>query len=251
MKAIIMAAGKGTRLAADGKKIPKVMRVAAGNPLIDYVLEKLSFLKPEDIYIIAGYEKEKLISHVDGKGYNIVIQGSDGYGTGYAVICAMKNEGLSNYQGDIIILNGDSPLLSEKSLHGMIEVKKNTDGVILSAIDDSSLPYGRVIKDKGGKVVDIREVKECSEEELKIKEVNVGMYIFDAEKLREALSKINNNNNANEYYLTDVPPAMYRLGYDVLPYVTDDKNELLGVNTFEDLANVEKIIISNRTGEKI
>lgn len=239
-----MAAGKGTRLAQDGANIPKVMRVAAGKTLIDHVLDKLDFVDNNDIYIIAGYEKEKLIAHLKGKGYNIVIQGNDGYGTGYAAKCAMQSSGLLNYEGDVAILNGDSPLLSKESLKNMIEIKKDNDGVILSAIDNNSLPYGRVIKDDEGRVVDIREVKECNEEEIKIKEINVGMYVFDAAKLRDALSKINNNNNAGEYYLTDVPAVMYKSGYSVKPYVTNDEDELLGVNTFEDLANVEKIILS-------
>ena len=238
-----MAAGKGTRLAADGKNIPKVLRTVLGKTLIDLVLEKLSDYSPEDIYIVTGYEHEKLESHISGRGYNTVLQGDDGYGTGYAVKCAMAHPDFESYSGDIAILNGDSPLLSRKSLDCMIDIKKrDSDGVILSAIDETSLPYGRVIRSEDGFVENIKEVKECTDEEKKIKEVNVGMYVFDSDKLKEALKLINNNNNAGEYYLTDVPPVMYKLGYKVSAYITKDNDELLGVNTPEDLINVEKIL---------
>lgn len=243
MKAIIMAAGKGTRLAKLGTPMPKVLRQANGRPLLSYVLDVLKDIKPSDITVVTGYMAEDIERTFSDYGCSFIRQGDDAYGTGYAVMCGIKDKQFENYDGDIIILNGDAPLTTLNTITGLINtINKGYDCALLSCVTDQKLPYGRIIRQEDGSIVDIREEKECSPQEKLIKELNVGAYIFKADALRKGLSMINNNNNAGEYYLTDVPPAIARVGGKVSAYITTDENELLGVNTPEDLEDVAKIL---------
>lgn len=243
MKAIIMAAGKGTRLAKLGDPMPKVLRKANGRPLLSYVLDVLEGIKPEDITVVTGYMAESVEKEYADYGCSFIRQGDDAYGTGYAVMCGIKDKQFDAYDGDIIILNGDAPLTTVETVRGMkAKQSEGFDCTLLSCVTEQKLPYGRIIRSEDGSITDIREEKECSPEEKLIKELNVGAYVFKANALRKGLSVINNNNNAGEYYLTDVPPAIARCGGKVNAYITTDENELLGVNTPEDLEEVARLL---------
>ena len=246
MKAIIMAAGKGTRLQEAGNPMPKVLRRANGRTLLSYVIDMLPQIDNSEITIVTGFMHEMVEEEFASTGCRFVKQGDEAYGTGYAVMCGMSDPQFDYYHGDIIILNGDAPLTKLSTVSGLCEMQTRDQNActLLSSVTELKLPYGRIIRAEGGNIIDIREEKECTEEEKKIKELNVGAYVFNADALREGLSKINNNNNAHEYYLTDVPPALAKLGYKVDAFISHDDEELWGVNTPEDLIAVEKILKS-------
>ena len=245
MKAIVMAAGKGTRLAVDGVMLPKVLREANGRPLLDYVLgETLGFMDKKDIVVVTGYMAEKVEERFKDCGVVFAKQGDAAYGTGYAVMCGLEGGGLDDYHGDIVILNGDAPLIRQSTVKAMIDqhLANKNDCTLLSLIAKHHFAYGRLIRDENGVLVDIKEEKECNEEEFKINELNAGGYVFNADKLREGLKQIDSNNAAGEYYLTSVPPVMLRKGEKVEAYKIYDEEETQGVNTHEDLLNVEAIL---------
>lgn len=244
MKAIIMAAGKGTRLQTTDNPEPKVLKKANGKPLLSYVLTSMPMIHNEDITIVTGFMHEKVEAAYSGSGCNFQLQGQDAYGTGYAVMCGLEHDNLKDYHGDIIIVNGDAPLTKLSTIENMIKTHRENDNscTLLSCLTKLSLPYGRIIRNTDNNVIDIREEKDCSDEEKKIQELNVGVYIFNADDLRTGLKKIDSNNAANEYYLTSVPTALASVGKKVNAFITYDDNELLGVNTPDDLAKVEKIL---------
>ncbi len=244
MKAIIMAAGKGTRLQEAGNPMPKVLRRANGRPLLDYVFDAMPMIDKKDITVVTGFMHEMVEEEFKSYGCSFQRQGDAAYGTGYAVMCGIENSNFDDYHGDILIVCGDAPTTKLSTVEGII--KKHTEEknacTLLSSDTELKLPYGRIIRDENGKFMDIREEKDCTEEEKKISELNIGTYVFNADMLRKGLKLINCENAAGEYYLTDVPPVLAKLGEKVDAYITYDNDELVGVNTPDDLAAVEKIL---------
>ncbi|MDD6800506.1 MAG: NTP transferase domain-containing protein [Firmicutes bacterium] len=244
MKIIIMAAGKGTRLAKLGSTpMPKVLRRSNGRTLLDYVLDATAAVAPkEDTNIIVGYLAEQVENAYPD--YHCIRQGDDAYGTGYAVMCGMKDASFDDYHGDVFIVNGDMPLFSRETLCGM-KAQHEASGAVctmLTCISDEYLPYGRIVRGSDGRIVDIVEEADCTPEQKLIKELNIGMYIFNADKLRYSLSKLTNNNAKGEYYITDLPPILIRAGEKVESYIIDRQDEIRGVNTPEDLEAVGEIL---------
>ena len=198
MKSIIMAAGKGTRMKSD---LPKVVHLAHGKSMIVRIIDALNALDVEENILILGHKKEKVLE-VLGNDISYVVQ-EEQLGTGHAVKQAIPK--IKDYDGDVLIINGDIPLIRKQTLRDFYNLYKseNADGIILSAIFDNPFSYGRVLKD-GNKILRIVEEKEANEEQKKVKEINAGVYIFKAQNLVKALEKINNNNEKGEYYITDV-----------------------------------------------
>lgn len=186
---------------------------------------------------------QMVIDAFDGHGFSFVRQGDRAYGTGYAVMCAMESEELRNYHGSVMILSGDAPMTKRSTIEAMqkFHVESGNACTMLSCVSSRQLPFGRIIR-TNGKVSAIVEDKDCTPEQKLIRELNAGLYIFDADLLRDSLSKIGNNNKQHEYYLTDVPLLLLQAGKKVDAYITSDESELLGVNTPEDLELVEKVL---------
>lgn len=248
MKTIIMAAGKGTRLASLGGDLPKVLRTAGGKSLLAHVLDTASCCKREDIVIITGYMAEKVEQAFPD--YKCVRQGDDAYGTGYAVMCGMADEIFSGYNGEVLVLNGDMPLVRRETVIRMLERHRSSGCActLLSCVSRRELPFGRVIRDKSkpepGNVIAIVEDAVCTPEQRLVRELNVGVYIYDGAKLRYALSQIKNDNPKREYYLTDTISALISAGERVDAYITPDETEMWGVNTPEDLDEISRILKS-------
>lgn len=243
LKTLILAAGKGTRMKSD---MPKVIHKVNGIPMITKIIDTLSGLNPEENILILGHKKEEVLKVV-GKNCDYVLQ-TEQLGTGHAVIQA--KEKLEGYDGDVMILCGDTPLLRESTLKSLYEYHKESGAVttILTSIYENPFGYGRIVKEDG-LVKAIVEEKEASEEIKKIKEVNAGVYCFNSKELFKALDKIDNNNEKGEYYLTDVIGIQVSENKKVQSFILEDKMEILGVNSKVELAQAGKVLRDRKNRE--
>jgi bifunctional N-acetylglucosamine-1-phosphate-uridyltransferase/glucosamine-1-phosphate-acetyltransferase GlmU-like protein len=223
IKAVVLAAGKGTRLQTEGCDLPKVMREACGQPLISYVLDAISFIDNKDIILVVGYKKEDILARYSIYPYAVQ---AEQLGTGHAVMSA--ENALQGFDGSVLICYGDMPLLSQHTYKALVSAHfyENNDCTILSSNSNEKLPYGRIVRDNHGNFVKIVEDRDCSE----------------TEKLLPALAKLKNNNAQGEYYLTDVPAILRSEGSKVGICTLDLGNEIIGVNTLEQLHQVETFI---------
>lgn len=243
LKTLILAAGKGTRMKSD---MPKVIHKVNGIPMITKIINTLSGLNPEENILILGHKKEEVLKVV-GENCDYVLQ-TEQLGTGHAVIQA--KEKLEGYDGDVMILCGDTPLLRESTLKSLYEYHKESGAVttILTSIYENPFGYGRIVKEDG-LVKAIVEEKEASEEIKKIKEVNAGVYCFNSKELFKALDKIDNNNEKGEYYLTDVIGIQVSENKKVQSFILEDKMEILGVNSKVELAQAGKVLRDRKNRE--
>lgn len=235
LKTLILAAGKGTRMKSD---LPKVIHKVNGIPMVKKIITELEKLGTEENILILGHKKEEILKELGDVKY--VVQ-EEQLGTGHAIMQA--KDLLKDYDGDVMILCGDTPLLRYETLNKMYEVHKKS-GVattILTSIYENPFGYGRIVKD-GDKVTAIIEEKEASEEIKKIKEVNAGVYCCNAKELFAALEKVTNNNEKGEYYLTDIVGIQVREEKNVASFVLEDSKEILGVNSKVELAEASKIL---------
>ena len=241
MKAVILAAGKGKRLHSEQFSAPKVLRDANGKPLLRYVVNNLSFIPDKkDIIIVAGYKKE-MVFNAFNEGYTFAVQ-DEQLGTGHAVNCA--REALKDYDGPVLVCYGDMPLFKKETYENLVKVHEEAgnDCTILTGVSDRGLAYGRIIRDENGSFKGVVEDRDCTPEQKKINELNVGIYVFDSKKLFSCLGELKNSNAQGEYYLTDVPTIMMSKGYKIGTYTTHDDTEILGVNTPEELALCESLL---------
>ena len=187
---VIMAAGKGTRMKSD---LPKVLHKINGRPLVHYVIDLAVKLHSEKTILIIGHEKEMV--KIACKDLNVEFASQDQQlGTGHAV--QMTEPQLGAYDGDVLVLSGDVPLLTQETIKTLIDEHKKSSAtatLLTSELEDPT-GYGRIIRDANGFVKKIVEHKDANEEELKIKEINVGIYIFDAKNLFAALKNVKNDN---------------------------------------------------------
>ena len=240
-KGLILAAGKGSRFQAEsGEPSPKVLRELLGKPLVSYVIDALSKVGIEDITLIVGYRSDD-VKNAMGNKFSYVLQ-TEQKGSGHAVACAKKQ--FEGFDGEIVIMCGDSPLFKAETLSKMMaEHEKNCAAVTLaSAILDDPFGYGRIERNSTGKITGIVEEKCADAEQRLIKEVNGGAYIFNSIWLFGNIEKMALN-DAGEYNLTD----MVRVALEQNKTVSAVKcstDELLGVNTPTQLKTVEKIVKS-------
>ncbi|SHI23633.1 UDP-N-acetylglucosamine pyrophosphorylase [Sporobacter termitidis DSM 10068] len=239
LKAVVLAAGKGTRLKTEGRDLPKVMREACARPLLRYVLEAISFIDKADTVIVAGYKKEDVMAAFGD--YPFAVQ-AEQLGTGHAVMSARQL--LEGFDGSVLICYGDMPLLTRETYEALVRTHaaEGNDCTILSSSSDEELPYGRIVRDGSGSFVKIVEDRDCTAAERAIRELNTGLYVFEAAKLLPALSKLQNNNAQGEYYLTDVPAILRGEGARIGICMRALGDEIIGVNTLEQLKQVEDIL---------
>lgn len=238
LKAVILAAGKGTRM---NSELPKVVHKCMEQPMVHYVIKAAKDAGALDVCVIVGYKaKEVRTAICDIVEY---AEQKEQLGTGHAVKCAKEFIGT---EGDTIVLCGDTPLITGETLTALVEThRRQANGVtVLSAILDNPSGYGRIIREPNGSFQKIVEHKDASEEELNVHEVNSGMYIFNSEALSASLDLLSNNNVAGEYYLTDTISLIKKIGLKVsaMPVSGDTVNEILGVNTVEQLKTAEDIM---------
>lgn len=239
IKALVLAAGKGTRLRTEGINLPKVLRLADGKPLLHYVLSALDFLPREDVILVVGYEKEAVIAAYPQ--YPHAVQEIQ-KGTGHAVQCAAHL--LTGFDGHVLICCGDTPLMQRDTFRALadIHLAQGNACTLLSAHLDDGGSYGRILRDEDGRFLCIVERKDCTPEQAAVREVNVGAYLFHAPALLDSLSKLTDNNAQGELYLTDCPALILAAGGRVGVCDTCSAREMLGVNTVEQLQEVEDIL---------
>lgn len=231
--AIILAAGKGTRMKSD---LPKCAFPLRGKPMISYIVESCKEANVNDICVILGHKKE-VLEEILGDSVQYAYQ-IEQLGTADAVSSAKSF--FQNKEGLILIFPGDMPLIKSSTIEKLIatHIKNNNDLTVVTTIVDNPFSYGRIVR-QSGNVVKIVEEKEATEEEKLIKEINAGLYCINAELLEDALSKVNNNNNKGEYYLTDIVEILGS-NKKIDSYIVNDTLELTGINDVDTLNKVEE-----------
>ena len=234
--AVVLAAGKGTRMKSD---LPKVLCEANGRPLVGYVIDALRSAGVEGLIAVVGYQAELVQEKLSSVGNIQFALQSEQLGTGHAVM--MCREQLANHQGPVVVVAGDSPMMQADSIKALIdEFKSSSPACILGTLlHDDPTGLGRIVRDTDGKFTGIVEHKDASEEQLKINEVNMSTYVFDCQKMLAALDSLDNKNNQNEYYITDLPAIMLQGSEDVRALPVLKPIEALSVNTVEQLKDVE------------
>ena len=240
-KAVILAAGKGTRMKSD---LPKVVHKIEGKCLVDYVIEAARGADVSEICLVVGYKHEVVEREIESRDVTFTLQ-PEQLGTGHAVKCAREFLG---DEGQTLILFGDTPLITSQTLRRLCEYheKQGNTVTVLSAKVDDPTGYGRIIRDAQGRFVKSVEHKDANEEELASTEINSGMYIFDTAELKAALDRIRPNNAQGEYYLPDTLTIIKDKGLKVDAYALEDATDITGVNDQIQLAEAAKIIKGRR-----
>lgn len=234
--AIILAAGKGTRMKST---LPKVMHKVSGIPMLEHITRTAKNIGVKHTYIVIGHGSEYVRKHFENQEGITFVEQKEQLGTAHAVKQATNV--MAGIKGEVLILTGDTPLISEKTLNQLLEARGNSNGVVLTAIQEDPFGYGRIKRDEKGRVVSIVEEKDATETEKKINEVNTGIFSLNIETLKEALKEVNNKNSQREYYLTDIVEIVGRNGKHMKTAKTNNWDEVLGVNDRYQLAKVENL----------
>jgi len=238
LRVIILAAAQR---AQSNVEYPRALQRLGDKAIIDYVLALARrFAEPSDIYIIVGYQY-KAIEEYLGPAFNYVMQ-REPLGTGDAVLQVQPS--LQGYEGDLLILYGDTPLFRPSSLRGMVlrHWLKDAEFTLFSCVTEAMLPYGRVVRDDGGRVVDVIEEADASDQVRRIRELNLGAYVAKAQPLFRVLEEIKGDASLQSYPLTRAVRHLVRRGCRVECYQTADQDEVLGINTPQDLEAAELIL---------
>ena len=240
VKAVILAAGKGSRLQSEQAEIPKALRKVDDRTLIEHVLTGIDFVRPEDVTIVIGVLGEKIQSYLGDK-YHYAWQ-KEQKGTAHAMLCAEETAG--GFDGPVLCLYCDMPLLSRNTYERMVRehLEKRAANTLLAAKIHPIPAFGRLIRDGQGELMDIVEDSACTPEQKLIDEVNVGIQVMQGSVMWDALKRVKNDNPKHEYYLTGVVRVLHEMGLKQHAVVTPDSPEYWGVNTMEELRRVEAYI---------
>lgn len=246
LAAVILAAGKGKRMKSD---LAKVLHQVLGRPMVMYVIDQARAVGAEPIIVVVGHQRERVMETLRHTGVLFAVQ-EEQLGTAHAV--AQAEPLLKDFDGEVLVLCGDVPLLSPARIEELIAVHRQTEAVATLLVGRTENPfgYGRIIRDPQGFVDRIVEEKDATPEEKAIQEVNIGTYVFDAKELFATIPLVSNDNAQGEYYLPDVVKIMRRRGERVAAVVTPDFDESMGVNSVEQLHEVERVLLARQQGEK-
>jgi len=214
--------------------LPKVLHIVDDKPMLIHVIELAQHLNSERIINILGHKKELVIGAIKSENVEYVIQEPQ-LGTGHAV--QQTYPLLKHFDGDVLVLSGDVPLLRKTTIEKMLKIHRdaNNGATVLTAIFENPYGYGRVIRKNNDTLDFIIEEKDCNDKQRIIKEINAGIYIFKSKSLFPALNKIENDNKQNEYYLPDALKYIAKSGQSIALHITSEPMEISGVNTVEQL----------------
>jgi UDP-N-acetylglucosamine diphosphorylase/glucosamine-1-phosphate N-acetyltransferase len=242
---VIMAAGKGKRMLNDD--LPKVMHEVTGKPMVDHVVDLALKIGVPPVIVIVGFRREMVMEHLSGiygQSVTFAIQ-AEQLGTGHAVM--QTEELLKGFDGDVLVLSGDVPLLTALTMQNLIDSHHSTGAAmtVLTAKVDDPTGYGRIIRLPDGSVDRIVEHKDATADEMAVDEINSGIYVFKRKELFDALRHITPENSQHEYYLTDVFGYFVHHGMRVSAVLAKHFDEIRGVNTVSQLKEAEAVLKSN------
>ncbi|HOV21218.1 MAG TPA: sugar phosphate nucleotidyltransferase [bacterium] len=235
---VILAAGSGKRLGGEKQKVVKNI---LGKPMLSYLMETVKKLFPDEVIIVVGFKKEEVIKQLEGENVKFAEQVVP-LGTGDAVKKAMPL--LENFDGNILILYGDVPFISYDTLKNFINDFENSKAMcsIITVSIDNPTGYGRIIRNKEGKITGIVEEVNATPQQKEIKEINSGIYIFKKQLLFDTLEKLKKDPVKGEYYLTDVIKILACQGVKIRSFTIYTPEEVMGINTIEELQKAEKLL---------
>ncbi|HBC93829.1 MAG TPA: bifunctional UDP-N-acetylglucosamine diphosphorylase/glucosamine-1-phosphate N-acetyltransferase GlmU [Pelotomaculum sp.] len=239
LAAVILAAGKGTRMKS---RIPKVLHKICGRSMLSYVLEAVAAAGVEQNIVVVGFGADLVAREVADRG-RVVLQ-AEQLGTAHALLQARSL--LKDFNGQLLVLCGDTPLIEPETLSRLVETHRTAGSVatVLTAEVEDPTGYGRVIRDNQGRVKRIVEQKDASPQEIEVLEINTGIYCFESAGLFEALDKVTPANAQGEYYLTDIIKTYAAEGRAVGAMLLANQAEAAGINDRVQLAEVERVIRS-------
>ena len=234
--AIVLAAGEGRRMQSD---LPKVLHTAGGRRLVDWVLDAARAAGVGRLVVVVGHKSEEVRAALsDQHDVSFALQ-AEQLGTGHAV--SMCRDGLADHDGPVVVLNGDMPLIRGGSIRALLDAQRQESAacVVGTARTEANVGLGRIIRDQGGEFVRIVEEVDATPEEAAIEEINTGLYAFDGPRLWDALCRVETNNQQAQIYLTDCAEILLSDGCRVIASCSLDIREAMGVNTLEQLDEVE------------
>jgi len=239
---IILAAGQGTRMKSSR---PKVVHPVAGRPMLQHVVDTSLLLEPDQVMVVVGYASDQVRELMKDQGLLFVEQAQQ-LGTGHALAQCLDdlNEG-----NDVLVLNGDGPLVRVETLQDLLGHASGSSVSILSFLPEDPHGYGRIQRNDKGEVIAIVEQKDASAEQIKIRESYSGIVFIEGSKVGLLVEKLDNDNAQSEYYLTDVVKHSVIEGLDVSATICADADEVSGINNQAQLADVEKIYRRRLAGE--
>lgn len=245
--AIILAAGKSTRMVTD---LPKVLHEVCGRPMLAYVVDACRVAGVERIICVVGYRKDDIIRAFAGENDLVFVEQKEQKGTGHAAMVC--RDALKDFTGNVMVIAGDMPLVRTETLSLLMETHSNQNSAVTlaTAVLDDASGYGRIIRDKYGNLEGIVEHSDCTPEQLQIREVNPSYYCFDKNLLFEALDQIQPNNVKGEYYITDALKILIRGGHRALAITAVAAEDAMGVNSRLELAEVGRLM-QNRIQRKL
>ncbi len=234
--ALILAAGKGTRMVSNRAK---VLHEICGVPMVQWIYRAAASLDPEEILVVIGHSADLVRLALEGLPARFVVQEPQ-LGTGHALICS--REELSRHDGDLLVLSGDTPRIKDTTLQKLADHHRKTEAAttLITVQPPDPFGYGRIVRAPDGSVIGIVEEKDASPEQKKIGEINAALYCFNIPLLLDALTKLSSNNVQREYYLTDVIGIQRREGKRIEAVFHGDSEEFQGVNNRRELALISK-----------
>ena len=241
LKSVILAAGKGTRMKSE---TPKVLHTIFDKTLVGYVIEAVNNTGlADENFVIVGHQAERVEEYITKTYSNAkcVLQ-SPQLGTGHAVSMVLPY--LDNYEGEVVILCGDTPLVTSETLKEFVEThnQKKSDLTVMSAIFENPTNYGRIVRNSDGSLNSIVEEKDANVEQKAIKEVNAGIYCLNWAKIKSAFGQLKTNNAQGEYYLTDIIKWANEQNLKVDAYTLKNNEEIFGINSKAHLAEASKML---------
>lgn len=237
---VILAAGEGTRMKSD---TPKVLHELCGRSLVGHVLSAAGQLEPDHLVVVVGHQRERVAAHVTGLDARVVTAVQDRQlGTGHAVRCALAE--LPALDGPVVVLNGDTPLLTTETLCALVgsHLETGNAATVLTASVPDPTGLGRIVRDSDGAVRRIVEHRDATADERLVAEINSGMYAFDAKHLVSMLARLTTDNDQGQEYLTDVLGLLVDDSHPVAAMIAPDYRETLGCNDRVELAGLRGLL---------
>lgn len=243
---IILAAGKGTRMNSD---LVKVLHPLLGRPMVSYTIDlALNRIRAEKTIVVVGYQADRIKERIRDNRIQFVVQ-KEQLGTGHAVMQTIPI--IKDFSGTVLILYGDVPLVKGETIESFIHAFRENDATlsVLTTVVKDPFGYGRIIRDQDGWLGRIVEEKDASDEEKLIREINTGIFCISSSFLIEGLSEIGKDNAQGEYYLTDLVEIARRMGFRCSAHISSDPQEVMGINTREDLAKAHEVLRQEKVKE--